>query len=54
MRAIFNNMVGELDIYTNEVVFDGKRFKCICDAIDYYEKLHKEEEILLRDLFNHT
>jgi hypothetical protein len=50
MRAIFNNMVGELDIYTNEVVFEGKRFKCIFDAIDYFEKLRKEEDIFFHFL----
>jgi hypothetical protein len=37
---------GMLNVHTNEVYFDNKKFKSIFEAIDYFICLKKERDII--------
>lgn len=50
MRVHFKGRNGFLNIYTNEVSFDGYIFKSILEAIDFFEKQDMEEKILFNFL----
>lgn len=52
MKIIFNNNVGELDLNTNEVTFENKKFKSILYAIDYFKRKEIEEKLMLEIISN--
>ena len=41
---------GNLNVHTNEVYFDNKKFESIFEAIDYFIRLQKEEVIIGQQL----
>ena len=47
IRIYYEHNIGKLNIYTNEVIFGNSIFPNILIAIDHFEKLKKEYQIMM-------